>query len=455
MRRVAVLIGSTTDGGAKDGTGGDYSGTLESVDESFRAYLEAAGIQPVFYDEAVRTRDCEAAMAMTHATVDGKLLDALGPQIKLISNYGVGVNHIDLEECTRRGIPVGNTPDVLSDATADLAWALLLACARRIPECDTLVRSPAFTEYQNMLLLGGDVAGKTLGVLGMGRIGREVARRGIGFRMTTLYHNRSRQPEAVEREVNARWAPLDELLASSDFVVLTCPLTEDTVHLIDASALRRMKSSATLVNVARGGVVDQEALLAALQANDGTGIHMAGLDVSTPEPLPRDHPLLSRPDVVWTPHRGSATAGTRKAMAELAIRNLMLGLDGKKLAACCNGLGGEPFEATPAHEAADTIDYDEEGDTLRSFFIGSRRAQLQSACEAVNAAAKLEAARATFEPWATAMPGQIGAAIQSAVEALGALHLRPTVIKKRLEGGVAASSLELLTLLEHEAFDME
>lgn len=330
MRRVAVLVGSAIEG--------EYNGTLESVDEELPAYLAAAGLQPVFYEEAVRTRDCEAVFAMTHATVTAALLDALGPEVKIVSNYGVGVDHIDLEECARRGIPVGNTPDVLSDATADLAWALLLACARRIPECDAFARSPAYTEYQNMLLLGSDVAGRTLGIVGMGRIGREVARRATGFRMTTLYSNRTRQPEAVESEVQATYASFGELLERSDFVVLTCPLTDDTVHLIDAAALKRMKPTATLINVARGGVIDQSALLAALRADDATGIHMAGLDVSTPEPLPRDHELLSRSDVVWAPHRGSATAGTRKAMADLAIRNLTLGMDGKKLAACCNGL---------------------------------------------------------------------------------------------------------------------
>lgn len=334
--RVAILVGSTTDGGAADGTGGDYSATLDSVDPALAGMLDAANVERVSYEEAIAARDCEAVMTFTHAHVDGALLDALGPQIKVVANYGVGVNHIDLAECKRRGIPVGNTPGVLSDATADCAWSLLLGCARRIPECDAMARSPAYTEYQNMLLLGSDVAGATLGIVGMGRIGSEVARRALGFKMETLYYNRSRQPAAVEAELRASYAPLDELLAKSDYVVLVCPLTAETNGLIDAAALRKMKSTATLINVSRGGVVDQEALLAALESDDG--IRMAGLDVSTPEPLPRDHALLRRSDVVWTPHRGSATAGTRRAMAELAIRNMRLALDGKPLECCCNGL---------------------------------------------------------------------------------------------------------------------
>lgn len=336
QRRVACLVGSTTDGGGADGTGAGYTGTLDSVDPALRQMLAAADIEVVAYEDAVVARDCEAVMAFTHAHIDGALLDSLGVGIKVVGNYGVGVNHIDLEECARRGIPVGNTPGVLSDATADCAWALLLGCARRIPECDAMARSAAYTEYQNMLLLGGDVTGATLGIVGMGRIGAEVARRATGFRMKTLYHNRTRRPLEVEAELKAMYAPLDELLAASDYVVLACPLTPETSGLIDAAAIGRMKRTACLINISRGGVVDQDALLAALESADG--IHMAGLDVSTPEPLPRDHPLLTRADVVWMPHRGSATAGTRRAMAELAIRNVRLALDGKPLECCCNGL---------------------------------------------------------------------------------------------------------------------
>ncbi len=334
-RRVVVLVGSTLDGGAPDGTGGNYSGTLDSVDPSI-AGMFGDDIEILSYEEAIECADAEAVMAFSHAHVDAALLDALGPCVKVVSNYGVGVNHIDLQECRRRNIPVGNTPGVLSDATADLAWALLLACARRVPECDAYTRSPAFKCYENMLLLGADVTGATLGIVGMGRIGAEVARRAVGFRMRTLYTRRTRCDAETEASLNASYVSLDTLLAESDFVCLVCPLTHETSGLIGAEAFSKMKPSSVLINVARGGVVDQDALLAALAADDGSGIAMAGLDVSTPEPLPRDHPLLSRADVVWTPHRGSATAGTRRAMAEMMLRNMWLGLEGKPLESCCN-----------------------------------------------------------------------------------------------------------------------
>jgi glyoxylate reductase len=261
-----------------------------------------------------------------HPHVDGAMLDRL-PGVRVISNYGVGVDHINLADSEARSIPVGNTPGVLEGATADLAFALLLAAARRVVEGDGYARSPAFTHYDPGYMLGREVHGATLGVIGMGRIGLQVARRARGFDMTVLYHNRRPRPDA-ERAHGVRHATLGELLAASDYVVLTVPLTEQTRGLIGAEALAAMKPTATLINVARGPVVDTEALLVALKAGQ---IATAALDVTDPEPLPRDHELLRLPNVALTPHLGSATVQTRRRMAELSVANLMAGLRGEPL----------------------------------------------------------------------------------------------------------------------------
>ncbi|KAH8061377.1 hydroxypyruvate reductase [Aureococcus anophagefferens] len=247
--RIAVLCGSTTDGGAADGTGAGYEGTLGDVDPDFEPILRAAlpdGAVLVPYEEAIAAGDCVGALTVTHAHVSDALLEKLGPKLRVVSNYGVGVNHVDLEACARRGVKVGHTPGVLADATADLAWALLLACARRVPECDAYARSPAFVAYDNMAFLGCDVAGKTLGVVGMGSIGGEVARRALGFKMETLYFNRTRRPEAVERELKATWVPrLADLLPRCDFVVVVCPLTPATAGLLGAATLPLMRDGSS------------------------------------------------------------------------------------------------------------------------------------------------------------------------------------------------------------------
>jgi len=208
-----------------------------------------------------------------------------------------------------------------------------MASARRVVEGDTFTRGPDFLKYQNMIYLGKDVTGATLGVVGMGRIGGEVARRAAGFRMKILYYNRSQRPSEEEAELNAEYVSKERLLAESDFIVLVCPMTPQTRHFIDAEALAAMKSDAVLINIARGGVVDTEALTKALQEKQ---IGAAGLDVTEPEPLPREHPLHTLENVTLMPHRGSATKNTRFAMASLCIKNLMAGLAGTELAACCN-----------------------------------------------------------------------------------------------------------------------
>jgi glyoxylate reductase len=268
----------------------------------------------------------EAIYTYGHPTVDAAMMDRFAG-VKLISNFGVGVDHIDVRAATERGIPVGNTPGILDGATADLAFALILAAGRRVVEGDRYARSPAFTRYDPSLMLGREVHSSTLGIFGMGRIGRQVALRALGFGMKVLYHNRTRNDEA-EVALKARYASKDELLAHSDYVVLTVPLTPETRGFIGKAELAKMKPTATLVNVARGAVVDKDALTEALTMKR---IFAAALDVTDPEPLPRDHPLLKLDNVIITPHLGSATEETRRKMAELSVENLFLGLAGKPL----------------------------------------------------------------------------------------------------------------------------
>lgn len=261
-----------------------------------------------------------------HPMVDGAMLDRL-PGVKVISNYGVGVDHIQLAEAKRRGIPVGNTPDILNGATADMAMALLLSSARRLVEGDRYARSPAFTHYDPGYILGREVHGAMLGIFGLGRIGSEIARRAAAFDMTVLYHNRRRR-EDLEGSLGVRYVTRDQLLADSDYVALSVPLTEETRGLIGEPELAQMKPTAILVNVSRGPVVDTEALTRALAAKQ---IYAAALDVTDPEPLPRDHPLLKLDNVVIAPHLGSATDQTRRRMAEISVENLLAGLRGQPL----------------------------------------------------------------------------------------------------------------------------
>ena len=245
----------------------------------------------------------------------------------MISNNGVGVDHIDVGAATARGIPVGNTPGIPAGATADLGFALILAAARRVTEGDRFSRRPDVTVFDPGDLVGREVYGQTLGIVGLGQIGAEVARRARGFDMTVVYHNRHRRID-VEPLVEARYVSLSELLEVSDFVLLSVPLTEQTQGMIGSGALAQMKSTATLVNIARGAVVDTAALTAALQNGD---IHSAALDVTEPEPLPRDHPLLTMDNVTITPHLGTASAQTRQRMNEISVDNLLRGVRGEPL----------------------------------------------------------------------------------------------------------------------------
>ena len=268
----------------------------------------------------------EAILTYGHPTVNGPLLDRL-PGVRAISNFGVGVDHIDVPAATARKIPVGNTPGVLDGATADLAFALLLAAGRRLIEGDRYARGPDFLRYDPSFMLGREVHGSTLGIVGLGRIGEQVARRARGFDMTVLYCNRNRKPDA-EAALGVQYCTLDELLAESDFVMLTVPLTSETRGLIGRAELAKMKPTASLINAARGAVIDLEALTESLANRQ---LHAAALDVTDPEPLPRDHPILKLPNAIIAPHLGSATVQTRHRMAEMAIENLMAGLAGRPL----------------------------------------------------------------------------------------------------------------------------
>jgi glyoxylate reductase len=275
--------------------------------------------------------DKEGLLCMISDKIDDELL-AHAPNLRMIANYGVGFDNIDLAAATNRGIKVSNTPGVLSDATADLSFALLLAVARRVIEGDRMTRSGQFKPWSPMVFLGTEVTGKTLGIVGLGQIGKAVARRARGFDMPILYHKRSRLPEEEERALNATYADLPELLAKSDFVSLHVNLTDATRHLIGEAELKLMKPSAFLINVARGPVVDEKALTEALQ--NGT-IAGAGLDVYEKEP--QLFPGLAELDnVVLLPHVGSATVETRSNMAFLAVENLLAGMAGRKPRNCLN-----------------------------------------------------------------------------------------------------------------------
>jgi glyoxylate reductase len=257
------------------------------------------------------------------ATVDDEVLAV--PGLKVVANVAVGFNNIDVAAARRRGIVVTNTPEVLTETTADFAWALLMAAGRRVVEADRYARSGQWTVWQWDLLWGADIHGKTLGVVGFGRIGRAVARRALGFGMRVLYHDTVRADAAVERELNATATDLDTLLRQSDFVSLHTLLSADTRHLINERTLRLMKKTAVLVNASRGPVVDEAALVRALTEG---WIRAAGLDVFEDEP--RIHPgLIALPNVTLSPHIGSATHETRVALGSLAVRNCLAVLDGK------------------------------------------------------------------------------------------------------------------------------
>ncbi|HEX2470639.1 MAG TPA: D-glycerate dehydrogenase [Candidatus Limnocylindrales bacterium] len=275
-----------------------------------------------------RVAGVDGVLTLLTDKVDDEFLDAAGPQLKVVSNYAVGFDNIDVAACARRGIPVGNTPGVLTETTADLAFALLMAAARRLPEGDRYVRAGSWKTWGPLLLLGPDVHGATIGIVGFGRIGQAVARRAQGFGMQILYHDLEPLPPAVTDPLGATYLRLEELLPRSDFVSLHVNLSPVTRHLINAETLAMMKRTAVLVNTSRGPVVDQVALAAALR--DGT-IWAAALDVTDPEPIPMDDPLVGLDNCLIVPHIASASRTTRGKMAAMAASNLVAGVRGERL----------------------------------------------------------------------------------------------------------------------------
>lgn len=279
-------------------------------------------------------RDCvgrRGILAMLTDRIDEEVLDAAGPDLAVVSNYAVGYDNVDVAACTRRGVAVTNTPDVLTDATADMAWALILAASRRVAEGDRLVRSGRPWSWSPGFMVGHDVTGKILGIVGFGRIGRAVAARARGFSMRVLCHSRSRDPQA-ERELGVAFRNLPGLLGESDVVTVHVPLNPETRHLFSASAFRAMKPTAVFVNTSRGPIVDEAALADALASGE---IAAAGLDVYEREP--EVHPgLLKVENVVLAPHLGSATVETRTAMGMLAAENLVAVLEGRRPNALVN-----------------------------------------------------------------------------------------------------------------------
>lgn len=268
----------------------------------------------------------DAVYTYGHPPVDADFLGRL-IGVRVISNFGVGVDHIDLGEAKRLAIPVGNTPGLVDGATADMGFALMLAAARLLIVGDRHARSDAFTHYDPSYMIGREVYGQKIGIVGMGRIGLQVALRAQGFAMQVCYHNR-RERSDLPPSLPATYLPLDQLLSQCDFVMLCVPLGDETRKLIGSRELALMKSTAILINIARGGVVDTEALT---ETMINRRIFAAGLDVTDPEPLPRDHPLLRCDNVVIAPHLGSATEQTRQAMAQASIENLLRGLAGQPL----------------------------------------------------------------------------------------------------------------------------
>jgi glyoxylate reductase len=276
-------------------------------------------------------RGIDGLLCLLTDQIDGEVMDEAGPQLKVISNHAVGFDNIDVKAATARKIPVGNTPDVLTDATADFAFALMMAVARRIPEAARYVHEGKWKTWGPMTLLGVDLKGATLGLIGFGRIGKAVARRAIGFDMRVIYYD----PTETEThsDINATKVDFATLLEKSDFISLHTPLTNVSRHLIDSEAFAKMKPTAVLINTARGPVVDPDALYKSLKENRIFG---AGLDVTEPEPLLPDSPLLTLDNIVIVPHIASASITARDNMSWMAAKNLIAGLKGEHLPNCVN-----------------------------------------------------------------------------------------------------------------------
>ncbi|MUV39217.1 Glyoxylate reductase [Lentibacillus sp. JNUCC-1] len=297
---------------------------IQPFEDAFEIKMWKESETPVPRDELLRqTQDADGLVCMLSDAIDEELLSQ-SPQLKVVANDAVGFDNIDLKAANDRNVVVTNTPDVLTDTTADLTFALLMATARRVVEARDYVLDDKWQNWAPFLLAGQDIHHKTIGIVGMGRIGEAVARRAKGFDMNILYHNRSRK-EAAEQELGATYVSFDELLRNSDYVVALLPLNKDSEKLFNASAFKQMKSSAIFINVSRGKTVDETALYKALKDGD---IHAAGLDVFETEPIDSTHPLLELENVVCLPHIGSASYETRWEMLKLCLDNIKAVLNG-------------------------------------------------------------------------------------------------------------------------------
>ena len=304
---------------------------LKLVQDSCQADIWPDELPPSHTEILTRVRGVDGLLCLLTDRIDAEVIDAAGPGLKVISSCAMGVDNVDVAAASARGIPVGNTPDVLTDATADLTFALLLAAARRVVEGDRLVKAGGWKTWGPGFMLGADLAGATLGIVGFGRIGRAMARRAAGFGMRILFTDPS--PAAPEPGVEATQVGFDTLLGQSDFISLHCPLTAGTRGLMNAAAFAKMKPTAVLVNTSRGPVVDQVALYNALNSKS---LFAAALDVTDPEPLPLDSPLLTLENCIVVPHIASASWRTREKMSAMAAENLIAGLKGERLPNCVN-----------------------------------------------------------------------------------------------------------------------
>ncbi|MBW4563989.1 MAG: D-glycerate dehydrogenase [Mojavia pulchra JT2-VF2] len=305
------------------------SGTARSAIASVEVWPER---QPPPYEVLLaKAQNVDGFLCLLTDKIDRQLIE--NSSLKVISQMAVGYDNIDIAAATAQKIPVGHTPGVLTDATADLTWALLMAAARRVVEADQFTRAGLWQTWEPDLLLGPNVAGATLGIIGLGRIGQGVARRAHGFDMKILYTNRHQSDSELEKTLNVEFVPLETLLRKSDFITIHTPASDDTYHLISDRQFALMKSSAILINTARGSIIDQDALYHALSQNQ---IAAAALDVTEPEPIPKDSPLLTLDNLIITPHIGSASRQTRSKMATIAIANLIAGLKGDRLPYCVN-----------------------------------------------------------------------------------------------------------------------
>ena len=275
--------------------------------------------------------DADGLLCLLTDNIDAGVLEA-GPHLRVVSTMAVGYDHIDVDACSRQGVMVTNTPGVLTETTADFAFALLLSAARRRAEGERAVREGRWTTWHPAFLVGQDVSGATLGLVGLGAIGSAVARRANGFDMRVLYYSRTRRPEA-EQDLGVVYAPFENLLAESDFISVHVPLTPETRHMFNDEAFGRMKPTAIFINTARGAVVDETALLRAL---DSQRIAAAAIDVAEVEPIPKTDMLLRLPNLLVTPHIASASVATRQRMAGMAVDNVLEALSGKTPEHCVN-----------------------------------------------------------------------------------------------------------------------